>query len=165
MVLLFFCPFWGKSNKSGDSMPRSIFAFALLFLLASPLGFGRDLQPVPPTVPPIEPPPHEIPPPPPLVGNLCAGVFQGSYFGTPEILVFKIEAAGPDGDLHVESWWRGGYWRGQGHCWQRSPESASIELYFPGAPVHRGAIQTSGQYVVMDGQIDGGYSFRLFRQQ
>jgi hypothetical protein len=157
----------GKRKLEVFKMVRlfSVLAFLLMTgtALAGDPGLGQPGQNL--SGQPVPPPPVSVPPPPPVDSSLCVGVFQGSYFGPPDTLIFQIDAVDTNGDLHAQAWWHGGYWEGQGHCWQNSPWSANIELYFPQSPVHRATIDGRGQYVVMDGRADGGWAFRLYRRQ
>ena len=117
---------------------------------------GGEEHPAPPAPP--APPMH---PGPEL--SLCAGTFQGYYFNDPAPVQFQIDPAGRWGELHVTAWWKGGMWYGQGYCREQSPDQASIEIYFPNAPVHRGVVRDNGACVEMEGRIDYGNYFRLRR--
>jgi hypothetical protein len=150
---------------------RILAVFALLSLGAVVPAMAGDFPPhdgckgygCPPNTP--VPPPHNIPTPPPMQEGLCSGVFDGWYFGQPGPVTFVIQQVGPAGELAVTSYWRGGMWQGQGLCRQMNACQAAIELYFPGAPVHRGVVNTDPRgFAVMDGQIDFGFAFRLARR-
>jgi hypothetical protein len=95
--------------------------------------------------------------------RLCSGGFQGHYYGQPYPVAFLIQDNG-FGQLHVQAWYAGGYWVGQGVCRPLNPYQASFELYFPHAPIHRGMIsrdQFGG--TVMQGQLDFHGPFQLQR--
>jgi hypothetical protein len=96
-------------------------------------------------------------------GGLCSGGFQGYYFGQPYPVAFLIQENG-FGQLHVQAWYAGGYWVGQGVCRPFNPFQAGFELYFPAAPVHRGTISRD-QFgnTVMQGQLDFHGPFQLQR--
>lgn len=113
----------------------------------------------------VDPAPAPTPTPVPHQDNLCSGRFEGYYLDDPAPLSFKIRQNGQWGELQVTAWWRGGMWYGQGICRQDGPNSASIEIYFPGAPVHRGMIHGNGRHARMEGRIDFGRFFRLRRMR
>jgi len=96
-------------------------------------------------------------------GSLCSGGFEGYYYGQPFPVAFQIQENG-FGQLHVQAWYNGGFWVGQGVCHQMNPFQASFEIYFPNAPVHRG-VMSRNQFgaTVMEGQLDFHGPFRLQR--
>jgi hypothetical protein len=96
-------------------------------------------------------------------GSLCSGGFEGFYMGQPFPVAFLVQDNG-FGQLAVQSWFRGGSWFGQGVCRQINPFQAQFELYFPGAPVHRGVISRN-QFgaTIMEGQLDFHGPFQLQR--
>lgn len=95
--------------------------------------------------------------------SICSGGFEGFYLGQPFPVAFLVQDNG-FGQLSVQAWFRGGMYWGQGVCQQFSPFQAQFELYFPGAPIHRGYI-TRNQFgaTVMEGQLDFNGPFQLQR--
>ncbi len=109
-------------------------------------------------------PQNPLPPLGPQAG-LCTGLFEGFYANDPAPVTFNIKQTGPMGELHVTAWQRGSMWYGQGNCRQVGPGQASIELYFPNAPVQRGVVNADAEYAIIDGQIDNGPAFHLRRSR
>jgi hypothetical protein len=93
--------------------------------------------------------------------GLCAGGFQG-FYGNGFPVAFLIQQVGYN-QLQVQAWYGGGMFYGTGLCAQINGYQASFELYFPGAPIHRGVISTNGYASVMEGQLDFHYPFQLQR--
>ncbi len=114
---------------------------------------------------PPEEEPAPAPVPAPIQGSLCGGRFEGYYLDDPSRVTFQIRQSGQWGELQVTAWWRGGMWYGQGVCRQTDRYHASIEIYFPGAPVHRGVITGNRRHAQMEGRIDYGRFFRLHRMR
>lgn len=99
----------------------------------------------------------------PINDLCCGGLFEGYYYGQPFPVAFMLQGSAY-GQLNAQSWFRGGSWYGQGVCRQMNAYQASFELYFPGAPIHRGVISRN-QFgaIIMDGQLDFHGPFQLQR--
>lgn len=91
----------------------------------------------------------------------CAGGFQG-FYGNGAPVAFLIQQVGYQ--LQVQAWYGYGTYYGTGLCTQLNAWQASFELYFPGAPIHRGVISNPQRgLTVMEGQLDFHYGFQLQR--
>lgn len=93
-------------------------------------------------------------------GGYCAGGFEGLY-GNGLPVAFWIQQAGYQ--LQVQAWYAGRVFFGTGVCQPINGWQAQFELYFPGAPIHRGMISGNGYQTVMQGQLDFHYGFQLQR--
>lgn len=91
----------------------------------------------------------------------CSGGFQG-FYGNGLPVAFMIRQVGYN-QLQVQAWYGGYTYFGTGLCSPMNGWQAAFELYFPGAPIHRGVISTNGYGSVMQGQLDFHYGFELQR--
>jgi hypothetical protein len=84
--------------------------------------------------------------------------------GQPGPLTLEIHQIGANGEIGVTAHWSGNTWVGQGLCQPAGENQASVIFQFPNTPVQRGMISVSSDgQAELDGQVDGGDSFRLMR--
>ena len=114
--------------------------------------------------------PHQEPnpepqPAPPVIEGFCDGTFEGGLYHQPGVLTLEIHQVDSYGNITVDGWWAGRAWSGNGFCHQVNARQALLNFQFPFTPVQRAVLRVrSNGEAVLEGSVDGGDSFRLFRQ-
>jgi hypothetical protein len=110
------------------------------------------------------PGPGQQPVPPPPVIGFCDGQYDGFLAAQAGPIQMEIQQTGDQGEISVIAHWEGNTWVGRGFCQQVSPCQANVVFQYPNTPVERGMLSvTQDGQAELDGQVDGGDSFRLIR--